>query len=199
MNARFLRRQRGIALPIMLIMLVVMLVTSIYLIKASNSTTLTTANLAYDSALSRAADLGLHTGAAWLSATAAGPNRVLLNADSTANAYVSTLDPTQTVTNQNFWTGSVTLTDAAGNKIEYVIHRMCSSPGAFDAPGSPPNTCVQTTAAMTSGSPVALGESLGSDSQDMPGPPQVHYVVTSRIFGPRGGNVVNQAVIMIGA
>ena len=54
------RRQAGLALPIMLIMLAVMLVSSIYLLKASTSTTLTTANLAYDSALGKEADLGVH-------------------------------------------------------------------------------------------------------------------------------------------
>jgi hypothetical protein len=201
MNARHPSPQRGIALPIMLIMLAVMLIGSIYLMKSSTSTTLITANLAYDSALSKAADLGINTGANWLNTTAAGPNRILLEKDSSANGYVATLDPTQQVSNPNFWVGSVTIVDTAtpANRIEYVIHRMCALTGTYDAAGPPPNTCVQTTAAMTSGSPVALGESLSSDSQDMPGPPQIHYVVTARIIGSRGGNVVNQAVVMIGA
>jgi uncharacterized protein YpmB len=53
----FRRLQRGIALPIMLIMLAVMMVSSIYLLKSSTSTTLTTSNLAYEAALTKAADL----------------------------------------------------------------------------------------------------------------------------------------------
>jgi hypothetical protein len=201
MNAPRLTRSRGIALPVMLIILVVMLIGSLYLMKASTTTTLVTANLAYDSALSKAADHGLHVGAEWLRTTAAGPNRSSLLTDSAAHGYVASYDPDTPVSNPAFWTGSVTITDTAtpANKVEYVIHRLCALPGAYDAPGAPPNSCVQTTAAITSGAKVALGESLSSDTEPMPGPPQIHYVVTARIFGPRGGNVVNQAIVLIGA
>jgi Tfp pilus assembly protein PilX len=191
-----IRRQNGIALPVMLIMLAVMLVGSIYLFKASNSTTLTTANLAYESSLSKAADLGLHTGYQWLSDTAL-TNKTLLNSNSTANAYLANLDTTLTTTAAAFWAGSVTITDSANNQIEYVVHRMCAVVGAYDAAN---NTCVQTSAnTSTLGNTSAFGESLGSDAPSFAGTPQVHYVITSRIFGPRGGNVVNQMVVLIGA
>lgn len=200
MNMRTFLRQRGVALPVMLIMLAVMLIGSLYLMKSSHNATLTTANLAYDSSLSKAADLGLLTGSNWLSATAVGANKDLLLANSAANGYVATFDPALALTSTAFWTGSVTLTDTAGNTIEYVIHRLCSLTGRYDAAGPPPNACVQTTAnTSATGSGVQLGESLASDAQDVAGPPQIHYVITARIFGPRGGNVVNQAVVMIGA
>ena len=58
MNSTSLR-QRGLALPIMLIMLAVMLVSAAYLLRASNSGTLASANLAYETTLSKEADLGL--------------------------------------------------------------------------------------------------------------------------------------------
>src|SRR5476651_2619350 len=108
-------RQRGIALPIMLIMLTVMLVSSIYLLKSSTSTTLTTANLAYDSALSKAADLGLHTAYAYLRDV---PNSAVLENNQSAAGYVATLTPTWTVSTAAFWNGAVTLpADAAGNQV----------------------------------------------------------------------------------
>ena len=196
MNAPKSWRQGGIALPVMLILLAVLLVSSLYLLKSSNSTTMTTVNLAYDSSLNKAADLGLLTGFQWLSATATS-NRQLLNADSAGNGYVANLDTTLKVSDPLFWVGKRTLTDTAGNSIEYVVHRMCLLPGAYDNPG---NTCVQTPAnTSTLNNSVALGDSMASDSQSLAGTPQVHYVVTARIFGARGGNVVNQAVIMIGA
>ena len=47
--------------------------------------------------------------------------------------------------------------------------------------------------------PRGAGTSLASDSQVYSGTPQLHYVITARIFGPRGGNVVNQMVVLIGA
>lgn len=201
MNTLHLTRQRGLALPVMLIMLVVMLIGSVYMMKASTTSTLMTANLAYDSALSKAADLGLLRGAAWLKTTSAGANRTLLEQNQSSAGYVATYDPDQPVTSTQFWAGSIVITDTteAQNKIEYVIHRLCSAQGRFDASGPPPNSCVVTTAnnSLNSGG-LKVGESMASDAVPLPAPPQVHYVVTARIFGPRGGNVVNQSVVMIG-
>jgi Tfp pilus assembly protein PilX len=190
------RRQRGIALPVMMIILLVMLVSSVYLFKASNSTTMTTANLAYDASLSKAADLGLHAGYQWLMNTAA-VNKGLLNVDSPANAYVASLDATLSTTAPTFWDGKVTITDSAQNRIDYVVHRLCALPAAYD---DPTNSCVQTAANnFTLGSSVGKGSSLASDAQVYSGTPQLHYVITARISGPRGGNVVNQLVVLIGA
>jgi Tfp pilus assembly protein PilX len=190
------RRQRGIALPVMMIILLVMLISSVYLFKASNSTTMTTANLAYDASLSKAADLGLHAGFQWLSNTATG-NKVLLNADNPANGYVANLNTNLTPSAGDFWNGSQFIDDTANNRIEYVVHRMCAVAGAYDA-GI--NQCVQTSAnTSTLGTSVGVGDSLASDSPSFAGTPQLHYVITARITGPRGGNVVNQLVVLIGA
>lgn len=195
MKTRF-GRQSGIALPVMMIILLVMLVSSVYLFKASNSTTMTTANLAYDASLSKAADLGLHAGFQWLSDTAKA-DKGLLNADDPTHAYLANLDVTLAPTDPNFWVGSVFVTDSASNRIEYVVHRMCAMAGAYDAPG---NACVQTAANTSSlGTSVAIGDSLAADSPSFAGTPQMHYVITARIFGPRGGNVMNQLVVLIGA
>lgn len=196
---RSLRRACGVALPVMLIILAVMLMGSLYLLRSSNSSTLGAANLAYDSALGRAADLGLMTGFEWLNATGRA-NKLLLDADSPANGYVATLDTTQTTASAAFWNGSVALDDAAGNHIEYVIHRMCALPGRYDLAGPPANTCMQTADnTATLNNAIALGASLASNAISLAGVPQVHYVVTARIFGPRGGNVVSQMVVLIGA
>lgn len=199
MNAPAPRRPRGIALPVMLIMLAVMLMGSLYLLRSSTSSALATVNQAYDSSLSRAADLGLLTGVQWLGATATA-NKQLLYADSAANAYVATLNTALTVSSPAFWTGSQTISDTAGNQIEYVIHRMCALAGAYDLIGPPANTCMQTAVnTSTLNNSVALGESLASDAPSLSGMPQIHYVITSRIFGTRGGNVINQMVVLIGA
>jgi hypothetical protein len=187
------RRQAGLALPIMLIMLAVMLVSSIYLLKASTSTTLTTSNLAYDSALSKEADLGVHKAFEWLSGLV---DKSVLYNNIAGSGYVATLDPTWTVSTAAFWTGSVTLPpDNSGNVIEYVIHRMCSFPGAY---GNAGQFCMQSVAKQNVAAPVQLGSSLASNAPAYAGQPQLHYVITARIFGPRGGNVVTQSVVMMG-
>ncbi|MPQ55580.1 hypothetical protein F8197_02590 [Duganella sp. FT27W] len=191
MAAMMNKRQQGIALPIMLIMLTVMMVSGIYLIKSSTSSALTTANLAYDSALAKAADAGLHAGFAYLRTVA---NKADLDSNQAAHGYVATLTSTWTVSTPAFWTGSVTMAaNAAGDRVEYVIHRMCDFPGPYNG-----NNCIKTSARPDAPTPVAFGSSLALGSARYATQPQLHYVVTARINGPRGGNVVTQAVVLKG-
>jgi hypothetical protein len=193
------RRQRGVALPVMLIMMLVMLVTSIYLLRSSNTTTLAASNLAYDATLSRAVDLGLHTGFQWLRETAIA-KRSDLDADNAGKGYVASMEDTALNPRDSaFWKGSVELEDADGNKIKYVIHRLCKAAGPFNNP-KPKNSCVQTAAnTVKLGTTVAIGESLASDAPAYASSPQLHYVITARLDGARGGNVINQMVVLIGA
>ncbi len=190
-------RQRGIALPVMLIMLLVLLVSSIYLLRSSNSTTLTAANLAYDAQLARAADLGLHTGFQWLSQTAAA-NKATLDGNVAAQGYRATMNTKLSVRTSQFWDGSKTVSDAAsGNTVRYVIHRMCSALAPTNAPNQ---NCVRTTANTAElGNTVRVGDSMKSDTVLFNGVPQIHYVITARIDGPRGGNVITQMVVLLGA
>lgn len=188
----FARRQRGIALPIMLIMLTVMMVSSIYLLRASTSTTLTTTNLALESEQARAADSGLHAGFAFL--RDAGNEQLLVN--QTGGGYVATMTSGWTVSTPAFWIGSVTLPlDASSNRVEYVIHRLCTMSGAYDVA---PNQCRTTAPRPTVPGAVPLGTSLALGNAKLNTTPQIHYLVTARVFGPRGGNVVTQAVILRG-
>ena len=122
--------QQGIALPVMLIMLLVMLVSSIYLLRSSNSTTLTATNLAQDSALARAADLGLHTGFRWLSETAQ-TGKARLNRHVPEQGYRANLDTTLTVRSSEFWDGSRELVDALAPAA-----RAGSSPPRWSSSGS---------------------------------------------------------------
>lgn len=189
-------REQGVALPVMLVFLAVMLVGSIYLLKSTHSTALATGNLAYDATLNRAADLGLHKGFQWLSATAAG-NKARLDADDAANGYLSSLNTKLTPRDTAFWVGAQSITDTDGNKVEYVVHRLCARVGRYDAKD---NSCVQTSPVTGSlGNAIALGESMASDAPAFDAAPQVHYVIVSRISGPRGSNVINQMIVMIGA
>jgi Tfp pilus assembly protein PilX len=191
------KRQRGIALPVMLMIMLVMLGTSIFLIKSINSTTLTAGNLAYESALGRQADLGLMTAFRWLSATGTA-NPAAFSGDSLANGYASNYDTTKTVNDSAFWDNKVTLVDGDGTKIDYVIHRMCSLASAAYNQITPVNKCVMTTAPVPAGGTAPLGSSKKAGGVVFLSSPQVHYLITSRISGARGGHVVNQLVVLIG-
>ncbi len=190
--------QRGIALPVMLIMLVVMLISSIYLLRSGNSTALTTSNLAYETALTKAADLGIHTAYSWLDTAA----KETLWQNVPAQGYVATMseDPDKGPASSEFWAGSVFVEDDDGDddiRVEYVIHRLCQFAGAYNG-GTPANRCATTAARQGITARTSVGDSLASDAPTYQGKPQLHYVITARIHGKRGGNVMNQAVVMMG-
>jgi len=197
MRARLHARihQRALALPVMLIILAVMMVTSIYMLRSTHSTALTTGNLAYDATMSRAVDYGLHAGFQWLSSTAA-TNKGALDKGDAGNGYEALLDMSLSTRDTGFWRNMVTVPDPDGNQIDYVVHRMCAKEGTYDQSTG----CVLTsdnTAPL--GNTVALGDSMASDAPQFAGSPQVHYVITARIHGARGGSVVNQMIVLIGA
>ena len=197
-----LTKQRGVALPIALIMLVVMLFSGIYLMRASSNATLMSGSLAYERDISRRADFGLSTGYDWLNTTANNlATKGNLDSDQAAFGYNSTYDTTTSYRDATFWTGSVTRNDASGNPVEYVIHRLCQYPVAYNAKfGVIDNQCVQTKAvAVVSAGGVAAGTSLSADSDSYLTLPQIHYVITARVPGVRGASVINQMVVMIGA
>jgi len=196
------RTQRGIALPIALIMFVVMLISSIYLIRSSTNATVMAGNLAYERDISRRADFGLSAGYDWLSLTSSSlATKANLDTDQAAAGYVSTYNSANTYRDAAFWAGSLTVNDAAGNPVEYVIHRMCQFPTAYNGVfGAANNQCVQTTAtANVNAAGAAAGVSLSSDAESLATLPQLHYVITARVPGVRGASVVNQMVVMIGA
>ena len=117
--------------------------------------------------------------------------------DDRDNGYMASLDTTHSPASQEFWDGGKVIADPTGKQIEYVVHRMCSRALPYDLLG---NACVQTadnTAAL--GNAVAIGNSLSVSAPAYAETPQVHYVITSRITGPRGGRVVNQLIVLIGA
>jgi hypothetical protein len=189
-----LPRQAGIALPVTLIILLVMLISSIYLLKSSHTTTLTAANLAYDSAQSRAVDYGLHQGFQWLSSIPQN-KKAVFDTNLAAAGYNANYDTTLSVRTPRFWNGS-RIVQLGSQRIEYVIHRMCSRPLPYN---DKDNACVQTSFNPSAlGATVAPGESLAISTPRYASVPRIHYLITARMDGARGGNVVNQMVVLIG-
>ena len=100
----------------------------------------------------------------------------------------------QGVNNPAFWVGSRFINDTANNRIEYVIHRLCQINGPYMAP----NNCATSADKQNVASKAPLGSSLSVTGAVYQSAPQLHYVITARIAGVRGGNVMNQAVVMMG-
>jgi len=184
-------RAAGMALPVILIILVVMLLGSVYLLRSVNSTALTTGTLANDATLSRAADLGLHTAFDWLQQQAK-TNKAALLQDSATNAYHANWDGTMSARDDTFWANAKTVPNT---NVAYVIYRLCSKPGAYNVVG---NACMQTAPSSGNTGP-GLGSGFGTGDPLYDASPQIHYLITARIVGGRGSNVTNQMIVLIGA
>jgi Tfp pilus assembly protein PilX len=195
-----LKYQRGVALPIALIMFVVMLVGSVYLMRSSTNATIMAGNLANERAISRSVDFGLSAAYLWLSGQASSTaTKPGLDNDQLANGYLSTYNTALSYRDVAYWNGSTTVAAPSGETVEYVIHRMCMFAGAYNSV-LPNNSCVQSVVtAGISGSGARAGDSLASDASDYDSLPQIHYVITARVRGLKGASVVNQIVVMIGA
>ncbi len=189
--------QAGVALPIMLLMVLTMAITSVYLIKSVNSSSINASNASYQSALVRAADFGLHQGFDWLNKQSKD-KKAALNKNIAAAAYVATYGG-QSPNDAGFWAGSKVVTTAQGEEVRYIIHRMCQFEGGYAQITPVRNSCVMTTHADEP-PPAVLpkGASLVQGNLQFRMSPQVHYIITSRLSGPRGGNVINQMVVLIG-
>lgn len=180
------------ALPVVLIILAVMLLGSIYLLKSVHSTELSTANLSYDAALGRAADLGLHQGYQWLSAQATA-NKAALDNPIAGKTFYSPTAPAQSPNEKGFWDNAASMPGDDNTTIDYVIYRLCLGSGTYNTGN---NACVQTAAAGATGSAASPGTSL-KVGPVFNKPPQIHFLITARIRGGRGANVINQMVVLI--
>jgi type IV pilus assembly protein PilX len=167
--------QRGVVLFIALIVLVAMTLAGIALSRSVGTGILVAGNLAFQEGATSSADGGIEAGRAWLVAQDADTLRV-----DQARGYFANWDTTFDPSTFN-WTGLATTvgTDAAGNTIEYVVHRLCrNSNETANAPGQ---QCVSLTSAGASSS--KGGTSYGSTP--LTGTLQVYYRVTARVTGPR--------------
>jgi len=175
--------QRGVALPIALIVLVAMVLAAVTLVRSVDTATMVAGNLTFKQRATHAGDEGIRQGFLWLRDTAIN-NPASLNNTVTASGYYSTQhanDPNWNPAAPGNWpAGAVTLAeDAGGNTTSYVIHRLCTLPGlAYNAPN-------QQCATYTGTSSAASGGSQSVDAPEFAGVVYVYFRVTARVQGPR--------------
>ncbi|MBI3350681.1 MAG: hypothetical protein HY020_26225 [Burkholderiales bacterium] len=205
------RRQQGLVLVLALVVLVAMSLAAIGLMRGVLGSNRVAGNLAYQQAAVQAADVGAETAIAWLeqmtneklagSAAGAPPvnaNRLYGNLKTTTGAaynYVATrADPGVNQSWEGFWqTLSAAnqvndlAVDATGNRVSFVIHRLCAFSGA-------PKDAVCET------SPVVSTGEKNYGMQDTPQPKalgQIYYRVTVRVQGPRNATSFIQVIAAI--
>lgn len=189
---RLAQAQRGVVLLLTLIALVVMTLAAIALVRSVDTSNMIAGNLAFQQSTTQSGDAGIEAAVAWLEANSAG--LALQNNNLTQGYLASRQDPNPGETWAEFWAdtlepGGVTkslASNAAGNTVSYVIHRLCATAGS---PTSIATGC-------------AAGQSQTATSHDasVPQPPsksQVLYRITSRVDGPRNTVSYVQAVVAL--
>lgn len=176
--------QRGAVLFVALIVLVAMSLAGLALMRGVDTGALIANNLAFKQSATMAGDLGVETARGWLLTNSGATLENDRPAVSGGNGYYSTwqtsidllgTDPSKTP--YDWGTAVVVGTDAAGNKVSYVIQRLCDAPGPTTAVN-----CVKsgsaTAAAGTKG-----GANYGTYAIAVP--TDAFYRITARVDGPR--------------
>jgi type IV pilus assembly protein PilX len=181
-------RQRGVVLLIALIVLVAMSLAGVALIRSVDTTVTVAGNLAFSQSSVQSADRGIIEAAKWLEVKNKGPD---LSITDEANGYFSSPpNPEPDWHDMAAWTGAskVVGTDASGNDVRYVIHRMCTIPGI----GWNGNQC-----ARSPGKVGGAGQSQTTSSLPFEGTPMLFYRVTTRVDGPRNTTTVIQSSVIL--
>ncbi|MFG6465400.1 PilX N-terminal domain-containing pilus assembly protein [Roseateles sp. BYS87W] len=200
-------RQQGLVLVLALIVLAAMSLAAVGLMRGVLGSNRVAGNLANQQAAGQAADVGVETAIAWLEqrtqelASNAPPtpaNRLYNNIAVGAGqpyAYTATRqDPVAGQSWEAFWQTLVTnnlvntlATDAAGNRVSFVVHRLCA------ATGDPTVARCEASPAV----PLSVQNSSKSSSIKLRQASQVYYRITVRVQGARNAASFIQAIVAI--
>ena len=192
-SSRLAHAQRGVVLIIALVVLVAMSLGGVAILRSVDTATLIAGNYAFKQGTLQGANVGIESAIKWIST-----NQSNLNNDSTGYySWASRL------TDQRFkwedptiWSNAQTVgTDAAGNTVQYVIHRLCSSPG----PVSTANLCATNIGAGDAAAVDAPAEGNSSvvGSRAFTSPPKMYLRVIARSTGPRNAISYVQAMVLV--
>jgi Tfp pilus assembly protein PilX len=187
-GARRSSRQRGTVLMIVLVALLAMMVSVIALSRSVDTNQLVAGNLAFRNAALHSSDAGVLGAVQWLQSTVGTPT--LNNSNPNRGYYAAVIEPNWD--DPNLWNQCVACqtTDAAGNTVQWMVHRMCSAAGNPNDPGV---SCSLLTAA----SAAAAGGSYAGDATNFTGTAQNYYRVTVRVVGPRNTSTLVQAFVSL--
>ncbi|HCZ14776.1 MAG TPA: hypothetical protein DHV85_09290 [Candidatus Accumulibacter sp.] len=176
-----------------LIILVALTLAGVALMRSVDTANLVAGNLSFHQSAVQAGERSTEVAiAGWLQ-----PNNTVgntsLHADNTANGYRALRD--DPVGNQSwdaFWNATLAAqavtgaTDAAGNTVSYVIHRLCQTAGAPHLAN-----CAKQPAGINSGGSFGAGGIAPLTNN------QVYYRITTRIAGPRNTVAYIQTIIAL--
>lgn len=188
-------RQRGMALVVTLIMLVIMTLGAIAMVRSMDTTTLIAGNLGFRQSATYSADVGVESAMNFL--TTASPS-TLTCTNACPDGYAANGGNARPAANQSWGAYFNSLTafnmnngaeDATGNKVSWFIHRLCEGSGALTAAGS---YCVETPAVASSGGSSKLAGSVAFSSSN-----QIYYRITVRVQGKKNTVSYVQAIVAL--
>jgi Tfp pilus assembly protein PilX len=208
-------KQRGVVLLITLIVLVAMTLAAIAMVRSVDTTNIIAGNLSFQQAATHAGDLGIETGMRWLESTNTGG--ALQNSNAAFGYSAVRGDPPPNVSWDTYWAQTLSgfkvqvyfdsfgvpqpagvttalSRDVAGNKIEYVIQRLCVNPGD---PLGATALCTKVPDGIIPTSTANTGNSGGSGATILTPGTAVYYRVTSRVSGPRNTLSYVQALVAL--
>lgn len=170
-------RQRGVVLMISLIVLVAMALAGIAMVRQLSGGLGIAGNLAFKQSATSIGDNGLETARTWLKAQLVDPN-VLSNDIVSPRYYSSWVETFNPLTYD--WNDATTVTPApaTGERIRYVIHRLCKTPNMAHTAGL--QECVVVSNSSGTG-----GTTLEANDSPPPDVTSPFYRVTARVDGPR--------------
>lgn len=151
-------KQRGLVLFFALIALVALSLAAVALIRSVDTSTMIAGNLAFKQSATTSSDAGVEAAVTWLRTidAANAATNVLnnpahaFNVTNAASGYYSNTDPALNLFADSTWnaiTAIPEVTDSSGNRIRYIIQRMCRTA----------NTPIQTADCLFSGAIVDTG------------------------------------------
>jgi len=177
--------QRGIVLIIALVVLVVMTVAGLLMFRSTGTGVEIAGNVGFKQNATSMADLGTEAGFKWIYEQRSNPN--VLNANIPSAAYYATWDETFDPTTFDWDTAKeATADDGTGNRVRFVIHRLCANTG-------PPTTPGQKCAIPQSTSGLGTGGGIGGG---VPPPSSPYYRITARVDGVRGAVSYTQMIML---
>ncbi|MBP7566734.1 MAG: hypothetical protein KA795_12060 [Burkholderiaceae bacterium] len=193
-------RQRAIVLIIALIVLVVMSLAGLVMLRSVGTGLGIAGNVAFKQTATSAADRGIEAARTWILA-----NPALLNADNPAQGYYATWHQEFRATDYAWEDGTNSFEippvaradgtpgaaedgDGLGNRIRFVIHRLCESAGA---PTGTTQNCVIVPGDTERGSGGGGAGGPGIDATVR----RPYYRITTRVAGPR--NTVSYVQVII--
>lgn len=196
------RRQRGIALVVTMVMLVIMTLGAIAMIRSLDTTTLIAGNLGFRQSATYSGDVGVEAAIAWIStantetltcgaagALATCPPGYKSNGGNAADS------PAAGQTWDQFWRANIagnatTLAeDASGNTVSYFIHRLCAGTAAMTGAGA---NCIETPSVASSS-----GFSKRPGAARFQAASQVYYRITVRVQGKKNTVSYVQTIVAL--